>query len=103
MTWTPDELEFTVRVKPLVEDEDRDFDDQDLQEEYTICLPAQARDWTPGQQATRVLDEFHESVPVAVLDDFEFSVLDPEGNEIFEDDEDAPAADDGIDPPAPRA
>lgn len=82
-----DDRFYTVRVECLVADGDRDEDDQDVPESWDIALPAGSQDWSPGQCATYVLDRFHESVAIAVLDGFEIRVFDPDGDEIAENDE----------------
>ena len=79
-------ISFTVRVKSLVKKKDLDFDDKEVAGDYEICLPTEASDWSEGQQATYVLDRFHETVAIAVLDDFDISVFSEQGVEVFEDD-----------------
>ena len=39
-----------------------------------------------GEQATYAIDRFHETVAIAVLDDFDISVFSDRGVEVFEDD-----------------
>lgn len=82
-----EERYYTVRVTCLVAEEDRDEEDRDVPEEWTTELPAGSENWTPSQCATYVLDEFHDSVAVAVLDDFQLTVIGPDGEEICEDEE----------------
>lgn len=75
----------TVRVHCLVADGERDPDDTYVPEVWEVLLPEQSRAWTPGQCATYVLDQFHASVPIAMLEDFSIHVFDAKGNEITED------------------
>lgn len=90
---------YLVTATRLVNEEDLDSDDLDVPGSWDAELPPQAveENWSPGRCATYVLDDFHESVAIAVLEDFEIRVFDPDGEEIFEDDpeevlEPAPAA-----------
>lgn len=75
---------FNVRVKPLVAKKSLDVEDRDVAGEYDFHLPAAAAQWSPARQAKEVLDRFHNSIPIAVLDDFEISVFNSMGKEIFE-------------------
>jgi len=75
---------FNVRVKPLVAKKRLHVEDCDIAGEYDIHLPAEAAQWSSARQAKEVLDRFHNSIPIAVLDDFEISVFDSMGTEIFE-------------------
>jgi hypothetical protein len=81
-----DDRFYTVRVECLVTDDQRDEDDHDVPDVWDTALPAGSEDWSPGQCATHVLDRFHESVAIAMLEDFEIRVFDPNGVEIFEED-----------------
>ena len=81
-----DDRFYTVRVECLVSDDQRDEDDHDVPDVWDTALPVGSEDWSPGQCATYVLDRFHESVAIAMLEDFEFRVFDPDGVEIFEED-----------------
>ena len=81
-----DVIPFTVCVKALVKKKELDFDDRDVAGDYEICLPPEASEWPEGEQATYVLDRFHETVAIAVLDDFDISVFSEKGVEVFEDD-----------------
>ena len=83
---------YTVRVECLVADDQRDEDDHDVPESWDTDLPAGSGDWSPGQCATYVLDRFHESVAIAMLEDFEIRVFDPDGVEIFEEEDPEPSA-----------
>ena len=86
---TPSErLMFTVRVVAVIEEHRLEDEDQDVPGDYDISLPAEARDWTSSRQACVVLDEFHDSVAIGTLDDFEISVLNDQGEEIFDEEED---------------
>ena len=82
-----DRLMFTVRVKALIGEDRLEEEDQDVPGDYDISLPAEAREWTSSRQACVVLDEFHDSVAIGMLEDFEISVLNAQGEEIFEDDD----------------
>lgn len=82
-----DRLMFTVRVKALIGEDRLEEEDQDVPGDYDISLPAEARDWTRSRQACVVLDKFHDSVAIGMLEDFEISVLNAQGEEIFEDDD----------------
>lgn len=83
-----DPLCFTVRVDALVDLENLEEEDQDVPGDYDIRLNEEARGWTSSKQATAVLDKFHNTVAIGMLEDFEISVLNAKGEEIFEDDED---------------
>lgn len=78
-------LVFTVLAEALVDEALLDEEDVEVPGTYSFDLPGEAAHWTESQQAGAVLDAFHGSVAVGVLDDFEFRVLAPDGREIFED------------------
>lgn len=80
-------LIFTVQVTALVSDNTLDFDDRDVAGDYCFCLSQEAGSWTKAQQAKAVLDQFHDSIAIAVLDDFEIRVFNEQGEEVFEEDE----------------
>lgn len=84
---TYDRLMFTVRVEALIESHLLEDEDQDVPGDYDISLPAEAREWTASRQACVVLDEFHDSVAIGMLEDFEISVLNEQGEEIFDEEE----------------
>jgi len=86
-TSTAPDRYYLVTVTRLVDEEDLDKDDLDVPGSWDCVLPPEAlgENWSPGRCATYVLDDFHESVAIAVLDDFEIRVFDPEGKEIWED------------------
>ena len=77
---------YTVHVTCLVEENQLDEDDLDVPASLEIPLPEGSDAWSESQCATYVLDAFHESVAIHTLDDFEFTVRDPQGKAIFEDD-----------------
>ena len=74
----------TVQIQCLVDRDQRDPDDTDVPEVWEVLLPEQSSAWTEGQRATYVLDQFHSSVPIAMLEDFNIRVFDARGNEIIE-------------------
>lgn len=80
-------LTFTVCVTAQVSDDVLDFDDREVAGQYTIELPQESRAWTSSRQAGAVLDQFHGSVAIAVLDDFDIAVITPQGEQIYEDEE----------------
>ncbi len=60
-----------VKLTALVNFEDRSFDDRQLNDAYKFSIPY----YLEGPEAEEiVLDMFHESIPVKVLDDFIFDV-----------------------------
>ncbi len=75
----------TVQVQCLVDYDQRDPDDTDVPEVWEVLLPEQSSAWTEGQRATYVLDQFHSSVPIAMLEDFSIHVFDAKGKELTED------------------
>ena len=77
---------YTVHITRLVEEDQLDEEDLDVPNSIEIDLPEGSEGWTEGQCATYVLDSFHESVAIHTLDDFEFTVRDPQGKAIFEED-----------------
>lgn len=76
---------YMVRAQALRDDDHLDEEDLEVAGDHTITLPSEAATWSEAKQASAVLDIFHSSVPVGVLEDFEFSVIAPDGREIFED------------------
>ncbi len=76
---------YTVQVSALVKKKLLDSDDKGVAGYYDFELPDNSETWTDSKKATYVLDEFHRSIAIAVLDDFSISVINPDGNEIFED------------------
>lgn len=81
---------YTITIDRLVEEEQLESEDLSVPSDWDVKLPIESvtENWTPGRCATYVLDDFHESVAIAVLDDFEIRVFDPAGEEICEDFED---------------
>lgn len=76
---------YVVQVICHVEMGDRDQDDLDVPDSWDVDLPEESSTWSKSEQATYVLDRFHESVAIAMLDDFEFCIFAPNGELIFED------------------
>lgn len=76
---------YVVRAIALQNEERLEEEDRDVAGDHIVELPIAALDWEEGKQATEVLDTFHNTVPVGMLEDFEFSVIAPDGREIFED------------------
>ena len=93
---------YTVTIERLVDEEYLEEEDLSVPSEWDVELPIESVSWTPGQCATYVLDDFHQSVAIAVLDAFEIRVFDPDGEEICEDfdEETAPSPDSSPAPPA---
>lgn len=85
---TTEDLVYIVRATALVDEDALEEEDQEVPGDHTITLPASASTWSTSDQAKAVLDEFHDSVAVGMLEDFSFTVLNPEGVEIFEEFED---------------
>jgi hypothetical protein len=81
----PNTLCFTVRVTALIGLDDLDEEDMEVPGDHNIQLGEEAHGWSAGQQATAVLDQFHGSVAIGMLEDFEITVLNSKGEEIFED------------------
>jgi len=77
-------IEFTVLAVALVDEEDLDEEDREAVGEHAIMLPAEAISWSEGKQASTVLDAFHSCVPIGMLEDFEFRVFHPGGQQIHE-------------------
>lgn len=78
------ELIFTVNVVSTVPLSELEEEDIDVPGQYDIELPACAHSWPSSRQAKEVLDCFHLTVPIGNLDDFLIEVLNPQGEEIFE-------------------
>jgi hypothetical protein len=76
---------YGVVVTRLVDQDQLEPDDRDVPEYWEITLPEGSDIWTSSQCATYVLDEFHNSVAIGMLEDFSISVFNPRGEEIFED------------------
>lgn len=79
---------YSVVVTRLVDEDQLEEEDLSVPEYWDTSLPEGSEDWNESQRAKYVLDDFHQSVAIAMLDDFSISVFDPDGNEIFEDFED---------------
>lgn len=79
------EATYIVRASAIQAEHLLEQEDRAVVGDHTITLPADAPGWSEGRQATCVLDVFHSTVPVGMLEDFEFSVIAPDGREIFED------------------
>lgn len=86
------QLDFLiVRVKATVAKRHlHTLDREGVAGEYHFPMPKEAAEetWTDGQCATAALDDFHESVAIKRLDDFNISVHTPDGRELFEEDPD---------------
>ena len=78
-------LPLIVRVTAIVDDEDLHPLDENIPGDWDIYLPAEAKDWSEGDQATAALDEFHESVAIKVLEDFTIEVFNENNEQLFED------------------
>lgn len=83
-----DYLSFTVRVVALVDDDQLEEEDLEVPGEYEFTLPAHAASWTQSQQANAVLDDFHGSIAIGCLDDFEIIVLNEHEEEIYDEEYD---------------
>lgn len=83
-----DYLTFTVRATAVVDDHQLEQEDLEVPGEYEFTLPAHAAAWTSSQQAHAVLDDFHNSIAIGCLDDFEITVLDAQGQEIYDEEYD---------------
>jgi len=61
-----------IAVKQLVEDDELDYDDrcEDIPGTYEIKVPGNV---APDVAVSIALDEFHETIPVSMLEDFEFT------------------------------
>lgn len=80
-----DQDRYAVVVVCLVEQDQLEPDDWDVPERWETTLPKGSENWTPSQCAKYVLDEFHNSVAIGMLEDFSISVFNSKGEEIFED------------------
>lgn len=94
---------YLVTATRLVEEEELDSDDLDVPASWDGELPPEAleENWSPGRCATYVLDDFHDSVAIAVLDDFEIRVFDPDGEEIWEEDDTLDLSEPVVEPSRP--
>lgn len=73
-----------IYVTQLVDDADLESDDAGISGIYAVQIPAA----TPVKDYAGVaLDGFHLTVPVSMLDDFEFSVRNAQGVELVEDED----------------
>lgn len=75
---------YEVRAKRLVDESELEEDDLSVPEVWDTMLPEGSEGWSDSERATYVLDDFHESVAIGMLEDFEIGVFDNEGVEIFE-------------------
>ena len=64
--------------------------DIDVAGEYAVTIIDDGK-LTDGQAACAALDSFHTKIPVKVLDDFEFIVVDPETGKVMDQDPDQEA------------
>ena len=79
------EIAFTVRANACVRLAKLDEEDREVPGDHLVRLPAECASWDEAAVATAVLDRFHDSVAVNMLEYFDFTVLDAEGRVLSED------------------
>jgi hypothetical protein len=75
-----------VLAIPVVQPDDMDPEDTGVPGVYSVSVEKGLSEQT---MASAALDLFHETIPVTILDDFAFYVIDPGTGRVLEQDEDA--------------
>lgn len=77
MTRPPSSAGYFVEVRGTA----TEHEDDDIPGVYELSLPA---DYPQEAIVSAILDEFHSKVGIAVLDDFDITVIDSQGNVLIE-------------------
>lgn len=75
---------YQVRITALVTESEMDCDDTDVPQTWETTLPNNSSHWSNSQRATYILDLFHQSIPIAMLENFDICIFNENGDEIWE-------------------